>query len=130
MREFSRISKPGGNLCVIYNDRKKTGRFMRAYQGFIRRNKVASITDLDKTVLPLFFDSGRYSRHTVANKQVLDFQGLLGRFLSSSYMPPPQVGEGLTRFKEDVRLLFDTYSKNGKVTIPYDTRLFIGPVGG
>jgi hypothetical protein len=64
-----------------------------------------------------------FERATFANQQILDFDGLKGRLLSSSYMP----NEGDPKFEPMIKELTDLFAKHergGKITILYDTNVF------
>jgi hypothetical protein len=74
-------------------------------------------------VLSNFFQSD-FSQKTFANKQILDFEGLRGRMLSSSYMPAETDGR-FAAAENDLRKLFDKYADvDGKVVILYDANVF------
>jgi hypothetical protein len=66
---------------------------------------------------------GRYETKTFSNSQVLDFEGLAGRLLSSSYVPLP--GEsGYSSMFDGLRQLFDSYQESGAVHLEYDTETY------
>jgi SAM-dependent methyltransferase len=128
VREFSRISRPDGHLCIAYNERKGNDRFGRAYGKVIKRNERdrASVPNADDKYISHFFDGGRYSKFAVPNEQLLDFEGLMGRLLSASYMPPPGEKKGFARMRSDVRALFDEFNRGGRVRLRYSTNVFVG----
>jgi SAM-dependent methyltransferase len=131
-KEFRRISRSGGNICVVYNDRKND-RFGRAYEEVIRRNERNRAKEIRRSYddyhISRFFLGGKCSSFTVPNEQLLDFGGLMGRFLSASYMPTPGEKRRFAEMRRDVTALFDEFSRDGKVKIGYRTKLFVGPVG-
>ena len=64
-----------------------------------------------------------FSVKTFLNVQTLDFEGLRGRLLSSSYMP----SETDARFKPmliELQRLFEKYAESGKIQILYNTNIF------
>lgn len=127
--EFSRISRAGAHLCVIYNDRTKD-RFGRAYAEVVRANERdrAKVPNPTPAYISGYFNRGKREGFAVPNEQVLDFEGLMGRLLSASYMPTP--GErSFAKMRKDVRALFDEFCHDGKVKLRYDTRVLVGPVG-
>ena len=128
-KEFSRISKPGAGLCVIYNKRKSSNSFSRAYEKTIRRygKDRAKIPDISDRLVSRYFDHGRFAKFNLPNEQILDFEALLGRLISASYMPTPR-DKGFRTFENEVRELFDSHSVNGEVRIPYDTEILVGKV--
>ena len=129
-KEFRRISKVGGRLCVVYNVRNMDAPFMKSYRALIRRNErhLADAPDVDAEYVSLFFRDGKYSKFTAPNEQVLDYEGLLGRLASASYMPTPADGRRYTRFEREVRRLFKSHESNGRVRLVYQTNVFIGEV--
>jgi ubiquinone/menaquinone biosynthesis C-methylase UbiE len=128
IREFNRILKRGGNLMVIYNDRKQDA-FGRAYGRVVKRNEKdrSDVPNPDDRYVRRFFKGGKYSKFKVQNEQVLDFEGLLGRLLSASYMPTARE-KSYARFHADVKKIFETYSSNGRVRLRYDATFYLGPV--
>ena len=61
------------------------------------------------------------------NSQSLDFEGMLGRLASASYMPPPNDREWIEVEKE-VRGIFAEHGNSEVVTLHYDTILYLGRV--
>lgn len=130
-REISRISKPRGCLCVVYNERIND-RLGRAYRETVRKHerdraKEIARTWNEKYLLP-YFRSGKFSRFEIPNEQVLDFEGLLGRLVSASYMPSPEEKQSFAAMMKDVRGMFDSFSLEGKVRLRYRANIFIGRV--
>ena len=57
----------------------------------------------------------------------MDFEGLRGRLLSSSYVPDE--GEpGHPELMEAARRLFEEHQTDGAVVLEYDTQVFFGPL--
>jgi len=78
--------------------------------------------NLDKEIFEKSFQA-EFSSKTFLNAQTLDFEGLKGRILSSSYMP----AEGSARFAPmvaELRRLFEKYAESGKIQILYSTNIF------
>lgn len=127
-REFARILKPNGQVCVVYNDRNKEDSFMKGYDQIVRkyaRNR-ASVPSIDDAYLSTFFRNGKYSKFSLPNEQILDLEGLLGRITSASYMPSPSDGAQFALLRDDVSRLFKTYEKMGKIRMLYDTTVLLG----
>ncbi|HEV2285596.1 MAG TPA: class I SAM-dependent methyltransferase [Steroidobacteraceae bacterium] len=62
---------------------------------------------------------------TFPNQQVLDFAGLEGRLMSSSYAPQkgaPEYRPLMARLRE----LFDRHAVEGRVVMPYETLVYFG----
>jgi ubiquinone/menaquinone biosynthesis C-methylase UbiE len=128
--EFARILKPSGNVMIVYNERKKEDGMMDDYDKIIDRNASKSETpDIDAAYLTKFFDTKDYKEFTVPNEQILDYDGLIGRATSASYLPS-RSDPGFDSLEKDLRKLYDTYQENGKIVLRYDTILFLGQIRG
>src|SRR5256712_3741616 len=90
-KEFARILKPNGHVCIVYNDRNNEDSFMKEYDQIV--SKYATVRAIVPTIahayLSQFFKSRKYSKFVMSNEQLLDLEGLLGRMTSASYMPSP-----------------------------------------
>jgi ubiquinone/menaquinone biosynthesis C-methylase UbiE len=128
--EFFRILKPGGYVMIIYNERKKQDGMMDDYDAIVDRNASKSeAPDIDAPYLEKFFASKDYKEYTVSNEQILDFEGLVGRASSASYLPSKD-DPGFDSLVKDLKKLFDSYQKNGSITLQYQTILFLGQIHG
>jgi SAM-dependent methyltransferase len=125
--EFRRILREDGFVALIWNERQlDTNDFLRAYEELLKKygtdyEKVRH-DNLDKEVFEKSFRA-EFSLKTFLNVQTLDFDGLKGRMLSSSYMP----SETDPRFEPmitDLKRLFDKYAESGKIQILYSTNIF------
>lgn len=125
--EFSRISKPGGRLCIVFNERKSDG-FGRAYLEVVKRHQrdFAKVPGIGAKSLARYFKDRKYSKFEAPNEQSLDFQGLLGRLLSASYMPSPRERGGFEELRKDVLRLFKRFDRDGRVKLRYRTEIYIG----
>jgi SAM-dependent methyltransferase len=127
--EWVRILRPGGWVAIVWNNRQThTTPFLAAYEDLLHRfgTDYAQVnhTRIDRGALEAFF-GGPFSSHTFANAQVMDFDGLRGRLLSSSYAPGaghPDHDAMLTRLAD----IFHAHQREGLVTIDYTTRLYLG----
>jgi len=125
--EFLRIMKTQGWVLLIWNTRQNSPGFMEAYERLVseyavrprfRRTAKEKVGELG---LSNFL--GKYKTKIFSNSQVLDFEGLAGRLLSSSYVPLP--GEsGYGSMLEGLRKLFDSYQEGGAVHLEYDTETY------
>ncbi len=128
--EFRRILKPGGQVILIWNDRITTGDgFSEAYEDAVRYFAI----DYDKVDHKQFGEAAFNKlwgkdgwKETHANNlQHLTFEGLLGRVLSSSYMPDETHPE-FEFMKHVLKKIFLRYQENGTVDMLYHTRAFHG----
>ena len=125
--EFKRILKPGGYVCLIWNERQlDTTPFLREYEQLLLRfaNDYGNVRHENITETELErFSLNPFSRKTFANQQIFDFEGVKGRLLSSSYMP----NEGEPKYDpmiKELKDLFAKYEQGGKIAILYDTNVY------
>jgi SAM-dependent methyltransferase len=129
-REFARIVKPQGWAVLVWHDRDTTSKpFLRAYEDFVRRHS----TDYEQVThkylasydaLQRFFAPDEVRLIEQRNGQGLDFDGLRGRLLSSSYVP--KTGEKHEAMMRELPDLFSSHAENGQVTLEYDTKIYYG----
>jgi ubiquinone/menaquinone biosynthesis C-methylase UbiE len=127
--EFRRILRETGFTALIWNERQlDSNNFLREYEQFL----VKFGTDytqvrhdsISNDILEAFFQS-KFQKAVFQNSQILDFEGLRGRIMSSSYMPT----EENSRFEQmitELKNLFIKYEKNEKIEILYDTNIYYG----
>jgi SAM-dependent methyltransferase len=130
--EFSRILKPEGVVMIVWNEREASASpFMTAYEENLRRN-VPGYPELNyrqiyNTSVSRFFGDPGFRTARFRYRQELDYEGTLGRLLSSSYTP--EAGHpGHTPMIEGLGKIFDTYQANGRVAFEYATRMYYGPL--
>jgi SAM-dependent methyltransferase len=125
--EFKRILRENGYVALIWNERQlDTNDFLREYEGLLKKygadyEKVRH-DNINIEILKEFFQS-EFKQKTFLNVQTLDFDGLKGRLLSSSYMP----AETDFRFEpmvKELKRLFDNHAEQGKIQILYNTNIF------
>lgn len=129
--EFRRILKPGGSVALIWNSQLDHGTpFREAYSRLLQTFGTDYQTVRHKNIasadLALFFQPGMKEAH-FANRQTLDWDGLHGRLLSSSYIPLPGT-HNYEPMMEELRNLFDRYEQNGHVHLDYETKVYWGVV--
>jgi SAM-dependent methyltransferase len=129
-REFARILKPGGLVALFWNSRLLTGSaFLEGYEALLKRYGV-DYTEVserygDDASMSAWFGDNFAHKATFPNLQALDFDGLKGRLMSSSYAPKaghPDHEPMLAALRD----LFDRTAQNGKVEFAYDTRVYVG----
>jgi SAM-dependent methyltransferase len=128
-REMARIVRPGGAIAIVWNARKLGGTpFLDAYEALLQRFG----TDYGKVRHDNVGDAGvrafaapsEPSRFLLPNAQVLDFDGLRGRLLSSSFTPEPG-HPGHAPMLAELARVFEQHAEDGAVTIVYDTTVYI-----
>lgn len=128
--EFTRILKPDGWVVLFWNTRPDTmSPFLTAYNDLVRSFDIeagSTLRQTEKTRLMAregFFAEENMTKHVLPNPQTCDFDGLIARTLSASYMPLP----GMPRYEEmlaALRDLFEQHQQNGLVTFDYVTEVF------
>jgi SAM-dependent methyltransferase len=128
-REFRRILAPGGSVALVWNDRRQEGdTSLEAYEAFLNEYcpeyPATSHTDVELAALEGFFGPGNVGEARFGNSQTLDYEGLVGRILSSSYAPAD--GPAYVRLMEALPRFFEEHQRGGALTIVYDTKVFYG----
>ena len=129
--EFARVLRPGGNVVLVWNDRRKHGGpFSEAYEGLLQAydTDYAEVEHgreggLEK--IRGFFAPNHVYTATFDNRQVLDHDGLLGRLRSSSYVPA-QGQPGHHEMLDELERVFRDHENGGRVVMEYDTRVYYG----
>ena len=115
---------------LIWNDRRiDSTPFLRDYEALLQAfatdyNEINHKNVQDKAVFASFYGATPFEA-TFDNVQTFDFEGLIGRLNSSSYVPPrddPRFPALAARARE----IFDAHQQNGKVAFGYDTRVYWG----
>ncbi len=128
-QEFTRILRPPGWVALIWNERRPDSTpFLAGYDRLAREYAIADVgrrTTGQALALQEFFGPGGYSVTALENSQQFDLEGLRGRLLSSSYAPV--AGQpGHAALLDALRALFERHQKQGRVTLEYDTRVYLG----
>lgn len=129
-KEFNRILKPEGWVALIWNERlNEADNFSKQYEKLLRDYSIdykkVDHRNVNDEILEKFFSS--YKLKVFPNKQDFDFDGLRGRLLSSSYVPKED-HPNFNPMMEKLKLTFDEFQSNGKLTMKYDTKLFYGKI--
>lgn len=128
--EFQRILKEEGWVALIWNDRRVDSTpFLRDYEALLQEfgtdyNQINHKNVQDPAVFTAFFGATPFEA-AFDNVQRFDFDGLMGRLNSSSYVPPrddPRHAAMTARARE----LFTRHERDGEVAFEYDTRVYFG----
>ncbi len=140
--ECKRILKPTGKIILMWNDRRtESTDFLKVYEDFLQMfgtdyKEVNHKNVQDKKIFDNFFacpndgverGEGNYKEFTLFNFQDVDFEGLKGRVLSSSYMPNESHAD-YTHMINTLKKIFIRYQENGKVRLEYDTKIYSGTI--
>lgn len=128
--EFARILKPGGWTVLVWNRRLTSGdSFGAAYHALVQRygggeQAVAPRRTTDEQIRE-FYAPNKVTQCDFPNSQRLDWDGLKGRLLSSSYVPAAgQPGnEGVVA---DLARLFHEHQRDNHIVLEYTAEVFYG----
>ena len=127
--EALRILKPSAWAALFWNERQ-TGviPFLEDYEALLRRYapEYDAVTRLraEEGGIGQFFGR-RPQLATFPNQQLLDFDGLAGRVMSSSYAPMPDRPEH-EPLMAGLKEVFDRHQRDGKVVFLYQTLVYFG----
>lgn len=128
--EWKRILVPGGQVLVYWNSRLLDGSaFLRGYEQLLLDfgTDYSAVAERYQTDAQMrdWFGGGLQAVASFANVQMLDFDALKGRLMSSSYAPAADHPRHLPML-DALRCLFDTHADHGRVAFEYQTRAFLG----
>ncbi|MCC2685378.1 MAG: methyltransferase protein [Paenibacillaceae bacterium] len=130
--EFKRILRPGGKVVLIWNSRVPSGTpFLEGYEQLLHKygEDYGRINHKNITLEQLrpFYSNGGPVKKVFFNRQMLDFDQLKGRAMSSSYVPA--LGHpNHDPFVAALRELFERNKRDGKVEMDYETEVYVGEV--
>jgi SAM-dependent methyltransferase len=128
-REFVRILKSGGWCVLLWNERcTDSTPFLRQYEQLLLKygtdyqevrpeRTTADIAD--------FFSPTPFRSSALEMRQDVDYAGLEGRLLSSSYTPTPDHANYQAMLRE-LRQIFDAHHINDRVSLDYNTLVYYG----
>ncbi|MEM6830334.1 MAG: methyltransferase domain-containing protein, partial [Bacteroidota bacterium] len=128
-KEFQRILSPGGWVVLIWNERDTRSPFLNDYEAFLNIHAVnyAEVVhrNMDEKVFTAFYEPFSYEIKCLSNDQLFDFEGMLGRYQSSSYAY--QEGDAsFPQAKEALMRLFDKHAQDGTIKMEYQTNMYYG----
>lgn len=125
--EFHRILKYKGRLAVVWNERDRHDEFTANYTQIVQtasnnhpaeQRRVAVEPLLTSLLFP------NVQQYTFAYRQDLDLAGLIGRAMSTSYIP--RTGEVHQQLISDLQQLYESScDRNSRVYLSYRTIVFI-----
>lgn len=125
--EALRVLRPGAWAALLWNERPPEATPLLAdYEALLRRHapEYARITAsrADVGAMRAFLGAAIEVR-AFANRQTLDFEGLKGRVMSSSYAPEPGHPHHEPMIAS-LREVFDRHARDGRVILPYSTLVY------
>lgn len=130
-KEFKRILKPEGYVVIIWNNRKRFGsKFLEQYEDLLLTygtdyKKISNIQIDFEQFYGIGKNSEGFIREVFDNYQFLDYSGLKGRLLSTSYAPlddHPKYNNMIT----DLEQIFNKNNQNGLIRFDYETEVNYG----
>ena len=125
--ELRRILKPEGWVVLIWNTRHEQSPFMAAFEALLKQYAIGyreTKQTRSHERIPRFLGD-EPAVGEFPNEQLFDWDGLLGRSLSSSYAPLP--GHPAYELLQDgLRQLFEQFAENGRIRFSYVTRVYYG----
>jgi len=126
--EFNRILRPGGHTLLVWNVRLTDTPFLRAIDDLKRRRgknyDAIHGSHAEENGIRAFFAPLDVRLKSFRHDQIMNFDGLWGQLLSSSYMPAE--GEpGYEDTFQELGEIFQRYQENGQVHMEYETKLFL-----
>ena len=125
--EFLRVLKPDGWVALVWNARRRSGTpFLEAYEGLLAEHRTDDGGEAGvHGKVDAFFGTEGYGTARLPNPQPLDFGGLKGRLLSSSYVPAE--GEpGSGAMLRNLEGIFRANESGGEVLMEYVTLVHCG----
>lgn len=135
--ECLRILRPTGLAALIWNDRREDTPFLAEYEQLLREYGLDYLRVKHRQATT----DGRLERFfggtapagirscSFLNRQRVDFDGLLGRTLSASYMPQADHPR-YPAMVAALRAIIERFGPRGHVDIDYETVAFVGRPGG
>ncbi|HEX8782030.1 MAG TPA: class I SAM-dependent methyltransferase [Steroidobacteraceae bacterium] len=125
--EALRVLRAGRSAALLWNERPpEPGAFLSEYEALLRRHAAEYTTisarRVDEASMREFL-GGTMQVARFPNQQTLDYLGLEGRLLSSSYAPAAGHPEHEPMLA-GLRALFGRYSRAGEIVFPYETRVY------
>lgn len=130
-KEFERVLKDGGFVVLMWNERQlDTTAFLKDYENLLIEfgtdYETVRHENITKETLQDFFQTD-FRQAVFQNRQSVDYDGLKGRMLSSSYIPSEENPRYEAMLK-NLESLFAEHAESGRIDILYDTKVFYGQI--
>lgn len=128
--EFKRILRDIGTVALIWNERETdTTEFLKGYEALLIKYgtdyTAINHKNIEKSSIDAFFSPATCLLARFPNRQVFDLDGLIGRALSSSYVP----NRGQANHEaimQGLRDLFAQTNQEQSVSFDYITTMYYG----
>lgn len=129
--EFTRITRAPHRLAGVWNRRITDATpFLREYEALLNEFGIGyqalmeGRDELESSLAP-FFGHDDYALFTTPNRQLHDWDGLVGRLMSSSYGPKPDHPSHEPIMRR-LRTVFEQHAVDGEIEMLYETRVYHG----
>ncbi|MDQ3022092.1 MAG: class I SAM-dependent methyltransferase [Bacteroidota bacterium] len=126
--EFRRILKKNGWVVLMLNNKIESSDFMKAYYDLIKNYgtdyEKINHTNIDDALIGKNFSPEKFGKKLFPHTHILDYEGLEGRLLSSSYIPLE--GEKYNDMINELKNIFVVNNVNGNVGMDYETIVYYG----
>lgn len=123
LSEFHRITKPGGWVVLMWNEREEQDSFTAFYGDLMRRYADDTCLEVKRAEAgDVVFHSALFTDAAIErfpNQQMLDRERLMARAFSTSYAPPAASASGANLAGELEALLARYRSEDGNVIMRY-----------
>lgn len=126
-KECKRILKPGGKVIIVYNLRDESAECTKALFKLRRKYNPdfkGFSNGISDEAIRKFFDN-KCEVFKCENNFTYDRQSYVNRVLSSSYSLKEN-DDKYDEYLKDINYIFDSFSADGKITVPNFTAAYIG----
>lgn len=130
--EFKRILKDPKWVVLIWNERNwQNSEVESAYDAILNKCAPDYSNRAHKKIAGLsleeWYEPGTSELLDFKNSQRMNWEGLQGRFLSSSYAPQPG-DPNCARALDELRAMYDRFAREDSIILDYSTRLYVGKI--
>lgn len=130
--ECRRILKQNSKIALVWNSRDFSSEIIQENALICKKmcpsfNGFSGGMEESPEIIQGFYGDGNFEIITFQNDLQLDLDGFIGRNLSSSYAPK-STDVNYDAFISALTDLFDKYSENNMITMPNNTRSYLGCV--
>lgn len=128
--EMLRILRRKGWVVLVWNERDAlSSPFLQAYERLLETHgtdyREVDHRRVDEKALAHFYAPGSFRSRVFPHGQELDWEGLRGRLLSTSYAPAAGTS-ACELMLEELSRIFCAHESNGKVRLEYRTLMYWG----
>lgn len=131
--EFIRILKRGGWVVLLWNNRNIESPFEISYEELMSKYALPypykKKDDEFMKDIKDFYGESAFKFFELYSYQDLDYSGMKGRILSSSFIPKEE-SPNHKLLEKDIKSTFDHYQQSGRVRLSYKVDIYIGTIHG